>query len=129
MAAGKDHGLSNDELLEVIRTLGDYRAMACKFADILAASASMLLDRKSTSVSERGRQASIVLHALSDLTHETNQRSSGNGLQRDRVIARLRAIVDTAGRGGQKPLRAGHSHSADFRCCEPCPAYGKRTEP
>lgn len=102
MAAGKDHGLSNDELLEVIRTLGDYRAMACNFADILAASAEVLLDRKSTSKSERARQASIVLQALSNLKHETNQRSTGSSRQRDAVIARLQSIVDNAGRSEQK---------------------------
>jgi hypothetical protein len=23
------------------------------------------------------------------------------------------------------PLKPGHSHTAEMRCCEPCPAYGK----
>lgn len=124
LAAGKDHSLSNDEVLELVRTLGDYRAMACHFADILAASAEVLLDRKSTSNSERGRQASIVLQTLGNLKYETNQRSSGSSRHRDAVIDRLQRIVDTGGRRAQ-PLKPGHSHTAEMRCCEPCPAFGQ----
>lgn len=98
LAAGRPHGLGDDEVLELIRTLGDYRAMACNFADILAASAGGLLDRKSTSKSERGRQASIVLHALSNLKNETNHYSPGSSRQREAVIERLQGIVDNTGR-------------------------------
>lgn len=101
---------------ELVRRLETYREMATGFADILAASASDLLWKKSTGKNERGRQANIVLQAHSDLKHETCTQAIRR--ERDAVIKRLADIIDR-----ERPLKPGHSHGADMRCCEPCPAY------
>ncbi len=94
--------LTKADLLDLVRHIRTYRDMATHFADILAATAEDLLSKKSTSKSERARQASIVLHTLSDLKHEV---ATSRPIRRGRqsVLERLQGVIDRQGRPGDRP--------------------------
>jgi hypothetical protein len=72
-------------------TAENWRDVALYFADVLAASASMALDRKSTSKSERKRQEHIVRMVLTNVS--AGYLWEGRRSQREFVIERLSRVI------------------------------------
>ncbi len=117
LSEGLTHDLSDDEVLELLRALENWRQMAVYFGAVLAANAVRQLDMKSTSKSERSRQAVIVLHAHSELKHQVS--TYGHYISRETVVERLQGIISQA-----RSRRRQVERAAEMKCYKPCPGYG-----
>jgi len=78
-------------VLDAERRAENWRDVAVYFADILAASASMAFDRKTTSKSERRRQESIVRAAVYNL--RAGRLWEGRRYRPEFVIERLDEVL------------------------------------